>query len=513
MKICEILYSILKVVQAIMNIVRDSKKRTCNQPLSPRMILTGVSPAGKNQRNLVCKRPSTDTFTRRYTRSKSINRVPSLEDLYKIMPERNPETLREKKVMYHIGIDWASDHHDVAVVDSDGNKISAFRIDQKPEGLEALREKLHELSAAAGGKEKLVIGIETARLLLVEFLLNEGYSIYPINPKAVDRYRDRYTSSKAKDDNFDAEVIANALRTDLHRLRLLRPDSELLRELRILVKDQSRLIRIQTMFFNQLHACLKDYYPVAEELFDNLDGVTPLEYLKRYPRPTNASFKELEKFLRSHHHPHPEKKAREIADALSGPQIPVDEFTVRAKSFGMLAKVENIQMLRIQIQNYQDKIDELFEKHPDSNIFKSLPGAGEKTAPRLLVEFGDNRERYSDADSVQCEAGTSPVTRKSGNAVTNVCIRRACRKTFRNTMHQFSYCSLKQNSWAKVTYDQQRAKKATHASALRVVGDKWIKIIYQLWKKGIPYDENIFLASRMRHQLQETRTTLSFQKA
>jgi transposase len=406
--------------------------------------------------------------------------------------------------MLLIGIDWADDHHDFAVVEESGQTRSTFQIKHTPEGINSLRDRLRSLSVEVGGKENIAIGIETHRLLLVDILLNDGYTIYPLNPKAVDRYRDRYTASQAKSDTFDAVVIANAIRTDRHRFAVLKPDSELLRELRILVKDQRRLIRMKTMCLNQLQACLKEYYPVAIEFFDEFDSPTALEYLKHVPTPVPTSERKIEKILRTSRHPHPEAKAKEISSRLSGPQIPVEDFVVRTKSRLMLTMVEQLKSLRSQIKEYQDEIDKVFDQHPDAPTFRSLPGAGSGNAPRLLTEIGDNRTRYSNADRLQCEGGTCPVTRASGTRSKNnaiITIRRACRKSFRDTMHQFSFSSLQRCSWARALYDEQKSKGKTHGSALRSVGDKWLKIIYRLWQDRTLYDEKIYLAQRMKHQL------------
>lgn len=402
--------------------------------------------------------------------------------------------------MFYTGIDWAIDHHDIAILNDTGEKISAFRIEQSSDGFYALRDRLRSLGVP---KQDILIGIETSRLLLVDFLLNEGYPVIPINPKAIDRYRDRYTSSHAKSDSFDAEIIANALRTDRDRFHPLVPDSNLLRELRILVRDQKRLIHIQTRFFNQMKACLRDYYPIALELFTDPYSPIALDFFKHYPEPTILSKKKVERFFRTHRHSHPEQEALKISEKLSGKQIPVEEMMIRAKSRFLLTLIEQIQSLKIRIREYQDEIDKLFDQHPDSGIFKSLPGAGEKIAPRLLTEIGDNRDRYPDPDKLQCEAGTSPVTRSSGKSHI-VVMRRACRKSFRDTMHLFSFCSLAQSSWSQSLYEQKKSQGKNHASALRSVGDKWLKIIHRIWMDRIPYDENVFLANQMRHQLSTT---------
>lgn len=418
------------------------------------------------------------------------------------MPERDLESPKEKKSMFYVGIDWATDSHDVAVVNDLGKKIQAFRIPQSGEGFHLLRDKLRSFGVP---NPEILIGIETSKLALVDFLLHEGFTVYPINPKAISRFRDRYTASSSKSDSFDAEVIAQALRTDRDRFQPFVPDSPLLRELRILVHDQQRLIRMRSRLLNQLAACLKDYYPAALELFEDFNSSVALDFLKQYPRWTPITARQCEKFLRRHHYPSPEEKAQQMTAKLSATQIFIEDFTVRAKSQMLLALIEQLQPLRERIQSYQKQIDELFDQHPDSHIFRSLPGAGEKNAPRLLTEIGDNRERYSGADSLQCQAGTSPITRASGRSRI-VSVRRSCRKTFRDTMHQFSFCSITQSSWAKTLYVQKKAQGRSHAAALRVVGDKWLKIIYRLWKEKACYDENIYLAGRMRHQLQQAAT-------
>ena len=191
-----------------------------------------------------------------------------------------------------------------------------------------------------------------------------------------------------------------------------------------------------------------------------------------------------------------------MADKLSRP-MPVEDFIVRAKSRSLLTIVEQLQTLQKRLKAYEDEITALFERHPDAEIFKSLPGAGPGNGPRLLCEIGDNRDRYPDADGLQGEAGTCPVTRASGQSRV-VTMRYACRRPFRETMHHFAFCSLRQSPWARAFYDRRRTAGDGNAAALRGLADKWLKIIHRLWKDHVPYDENIYLADRMRHQLRRS---------
>jgi len=433
-------------------------------------------------------------------RSKNTNRVLSFEDLYKAASERTrPQNLNQKEVsiMFYVGIDWADDHHDIYIVDEHGREVDSFSIKHNSEGMCFLRDKIRELSVP---KEQILIAIETPKNLLVDFLLDEGYTVYAINPMSVDRYRDRYRTSGARDDSFDAMVLANIIRTDKDQHRAILPNSPLARELKILTDDEQRLIHLKVKLLNQIRACLKDYYPVALELFDELDRPTTIEFLLKYQRPEKISVAELKRFLRKHHYPGADEKAQEIHEKLSAPQIFVEEFTVRAKSRMLVTLVSQLKVLLPQLEEYQKEIKRLFQQHPDCKIFQSLPGAGEKNAPRLLAQIGDSRQRYQDRKNLQCDAGTAPITDESSNAKI-VRMRLACRKIFRNVIYQFAFSTLSQSAWAKNFYDSQRAKGNTNTEALRSLGNKWLKIIFRIWKDGVTYNEDRHLADIMRYRL------------
>jgi transposase len=396
--------------------------------------------------------------------------------------------------MYYIGVDWADDHHDIFISNESGEKVDSFRITHDHEGITLLRDKIRSLSVS---KEQVLFAIETHKNLLVDFLLDEGFTVYSINPKSVARYRDRYRVSGAKDDIFDAMVLSNIIRTDISNYKPIMPNSQLARELKILTQDEQRLVHLKTRMINQIQNCLKDYYPVALTLFNDIDRTITMEFLLKYPVNQKPSLKELRKFLRKHHCPNTDEKATEIYDKLCAEQLFVEEFTVRAKSRMLVTLVEQLKMLVFKLDEYKKEINRLFEQHQDSDIFKSLPGSGGKTAPRLLSEFGDNRERFSDKNEIQCYAGTAPVTKRSGKALT-VRVRYSCRKQFRNIIYQYAFTSLRSSAWAKSFYDCQRAKGNSHTKALRALGNKWLKIIYSLWKNNELYNEDRHLADIMR---------------
>jgi len=153
-----------------------------------------------------------------------------------------------------------------------------------------------------------------------------------------------------------------------------------------------------------------------------------------------------------------------------------------------LDAIAKLRAIQHSIDQCRKHIDELFAKHPDADIFTSLPGAGTKLAPRLLSDVGSQRDRYESALAVQQISGVAPVTRASGKS-RHVRIRWACRKEFRHDLYWLAFCSLKESTWARGFYDQARARGDSHALALRKLGYKLVRIIFRLWQDRRVYDE------------------------
>lgn len=137
-------------------------------------------------------------------------------------------------VAVYCGIDWAEGHHDIALVNDDGKLIAKRRINETLDGVAELTAML----AAAGDSEAepIPVAIETPRGLLIAVLRATGRPIYPINPLAVARYRERTSISGKKSDHVDAMALANILRTDAHLHRLLPDDSGLARSITVLAR-------------------------------------------------------------------------------------------------------------------------------------------------------------------------------------------------------------------------------------------------------------------------------------
>jgi transposase len=403
--------------------------------------------------------------------------------------------------MWYAGIDWADDHHDALVIDEQGQRVASCRVAHTPDGLTQLVTFLQATVGSTATPQELACLIETTHGLLITALLDAGLAVYPVNPKTVDRRR---KPSGAKTDAIDAYLLARTGRSDLADLRRLAPDSPLVQELKALTRDQDGLIQSQTRLVNQLTACLKAYYPVALDLFTKLQQPLTLAFLRTYPTldaAQQASVDHLTALLRAHHHPTPAASAQAVWERLHGPQLRADAITTRTKSRLTLALVSQLAPLLEQIKQYDAEVQRLFLSHPDSVIFMSLPRAGKRLAPRLLAGWGDDRERYLSAASVQALAGTSPVVYQSGKYA-KAHRRYACVKPFRNVLYQFAWQSTFQEAWAQACYQRKRSEGKSHSMAVRTLANGWVRIIHAMWLGQCPYRAETFRAAQHAHASQ-----------
>lgn len=402
--------------------------------------------------------------------------------------------------MLCIGIDWADDKHNICVRDPRDRRILAeLEISHDAAGL----KQLDQLVADLGFKPaECLVAIETRHGLLVGYLLQTGYIVYPISPLAVDRYRDRHRLSGAKSDKIDARTLSDILCVDREYHRPIPADSPLAEEIQLVSRQRQALVREQTRLMNQLTACLKAYYPVALELFSGLDCAITWAFLRRYPNAeaaAQASLEELEAFFAQQGYTC-KRKIPGIYARLQAPAIPVVEWQVRVFQRQMLLLVDLLATLVPQVQAYERELSRLLDQHPDAFIFRNLPNAGDVIAARLLGEIGDCRDKFEGANAIQALAGSCPVTTQS-NKRRIVKFRKGCCKPFRDGLQQFARLSArgkKGSPWAKGYLSDQLARGHSVSRATRALGNRWLVIIYRLWKDRVAYDEKVHLRNRAR---------------
>jgi hypothetical protein len=387
-------------------------------------------------------------------------------------------------VRYYLGVDWADQTHAVWVVDESGMKITARAVPHTAAGLGEWGRELDEWRAQG---VDLWAAIERPDGRVVDLLLDHGVVVYPVNPKALDRARDRFRQSGAKSDPFDARVLADFLRTDHTHLRALQPSSEAAQELKLLTEDCQRHIRQQTRLVNQLTATLKAYYPRALEVAE-LTSALAREFLPAYPTPealTALTERQWQRWARAHRLT--EARTSDLWALLRQPQLPVPAHVVRAKTRLMRALVEQLLPVVAAVAQYRKAIDDFFASMPAAQWARTLPiGKHGITAPTLWARLGDAPGRWESFRHLQAHAGTVPVT-----------------KPLRYVVDQVAFLSMLSSEWARAYYDQQRARGHGHRQALRALGAKWLKIIFVMWQRQVPYDEQHHLATMTRQQLRQ----------
>lgn len=411
--------------------------------------------------------------------------------------------MKEEKRLkrYYLGVDWADQFHQVWVSDPKGKKVAEMKIEQTPKGMSELGLWLNERKAEG---IELWAGIEKPHGRIVDFLLDHGVVVYPINPKALDRVRDRFRMSQSKSDSFDAYVLAEFVRTDHVHLRVLQPSSEQAQELKMLTRDHHRLVRQKTRLLNQIQVTLKEYYPRPLEVFD-LETNLALDFLTQYPTPqalSKLSRRHWNRFAKREHHLG-EARCKELWEKLSQAQLAIPEHVVRAKAQLFAVLVIQLKSLIEAVNSYSEKVQRFFASMPAAKLVETLPGGKSgTTVPMLWAELGDAKSRWESFRHLQAEAGGVPVTKASGKSHV-VHFRFACNKLMRYASYWLSFTSLNRCEWANKYYRDQRAKGHGHHQALRALGAKWLKIIFIMWRDNKPYDENYHLANIARQMMRQ----------
>ncbi len=398
-----------------------------------------------------------------------------------------------------IGIDWSEAHHDVRIHNEAGACLSRFRVAHSWEGFQRLGQQIQQVNP---DPKACVVAIETADNLLVDYLWTQGYSVYVLAPSRVNSNRGRQRASGARDDDSDAALLSDILRTDQHRLIAWQPDSELVSQMRALLSFVDDLTISITQYHNRLRSQLRRYYPQALSAFGKLTVPLCLHFLMAYPTPQAAAalnYTQFETFCQAHGDTRSDRRARRLARLQkTTPSAMSSLEAAYAKQTPWLAKLllDLVEQKRTAIRHLQT----LFLAHPDHALFASLPGAADLLGPALLVMFGDHRPRLPSPALIQALAGTCPVTVKSGKSHT-VRFRRACNHPYRRTAHLFAKASLKRSPWAAAYFENACARGMSSAHAYRCLANRWLKVIWTLWQRNQPYDESYHLRQIQRHRL------------
>lgn len=383
------------------------------------------------------------------------------------------------------GIDWASEEHRLCLVDEHGQRQLERRIAHDEQAISALCRLLIDRAVER-------IALERPDGVLVDRLLDAGINVVAIHPNQVKAARERYQIARGKSDGFDAYVLAELARTDMHRLRLLVPDSDETRALRALVRAREDLVAQRVALANQLRAQLDAVWPGATRIFSEIDSPIALAFLERYPSPLDArglGERRLASFLARNQYCGRRTAAELLARLRSAPSGRTGELELEARRAAVLALVTALRPLVEQIGLLTSQIGGALRAHDDGETFLSLFRDPKTvvTAAALLAEIGDCRSRYPNPDALAADAGMSAVAIESGKH-RSANFRRACDKRLRNAVATLADASRHRHPWANDIYTRARARGCDHPHAIRILGRAWLRVIWRIWQDHTTYD-------------------------
>lgn len=411
------------------------------------------------------------------------------------MATRCPEPTR---LAARIGLDWADRHHDVSLQVDGSAIVERHRIAHTPE---ALVEWVGELRRRFEGRP-VGICLELSRGPLVHALLPyEFIVLFPVNPKALQRFREAFAPSGAKDDPTDGDLLLEMLGKHRDRLRAWRPEDATTRAIRRLVEARRKAVDLRTRLTQQLRAELKGYFPQALDWTGkSLTTRLACDLLLRWPTLEaiqRAQPQTLRKFFYGHNCVRGDVVERRIEAIRSAVPLTSDPAILETSVLTVRWLASQIRELGPAIVRYEEAIDAHLDAHPDVELFFGLPGAGPAMAPRLLAAFGADRDRFASALEVQQFSGIAPVTERSGKR-TWIHWRWSAPTFVRQSFHEFAGLSIQQSAWARAFYDLQRERGKGHHAALRSLAFKWIRILFRCWKTRTPYSEERYLEALRR---------------
>lgn len=392
------------------------------------------------------------------------------------------------------GIDWADDHHDVAIVDHRGSLLASQRIGDDAAGFATLLNLLAEHQQPDSAA--IPVAIETSRGLIVANLRMAGRPVYAINPMAVARYRERSSVAGRKSDAFDARTLANILRTDAHEHRPLADDTVLVQAIRVLARAHQDAVWDRLQVQNKLRAHLLQYFPAVVRAYDKtaggLGGADAQAVLAIAPTPARAARltkTQLRAALRrGGRQRRIEHEAERLHALLRTAQLrqpaPVEEAMGRqcAVILGQLTAATS------GCNDLASALADAFNRHPDAAILTSFPGLAEISGARILGEIGDDRTRFADARALKAYAGSAPITRASGRS-SYVSRRRIKNNRLADAGYSWTLSSLRTSPGARLHYDRRRAIGDRHSAAQRNLYNRFLGMLHHCLQTKTPFDE------------------------
>jgi hypothetical protein len=387
--------------------------------------------------------------------------------------------------MLIIGWDWASDKHDLVLLNAQGQPDTHWTLAHRGAALTDLAGRLAARGVPPG---EVHIGIEDHDGPIIPALQALGYVVHALNPKQVQAARIAFCDSAAKDDLRDAQVMALMLSRDLSRWHRARPLDAPADELRQLCEQHDDLVAQRVRVMDRLRALLMTWLPELHALLPGLDSAFSRELLQHWPLPqqwASVSAPAWRGFFRRHRLPHAKRDAlRRLATAPLMPLPPSRQASLAAQ---LVDLAEQLDLLCRQLDRLGRQLAETWHDYPERELLATLPIGEGVLRYRLAAILGTDRRQPLSWQEHAVHSGVAPVTISSGKHH-GVHRRRGCDQREQQALTQFAFHSLRTTTWAKALYDRQRAKGKTHNTALRQVARKWLRVAYSVWYYRTPYD-------------------------
>jgi transposase len=390
-----------------------------------------------------------------------------------------------------VGIDWADAKHDICLQAAGSEKRECSVLEHQPDTIDEWASTLRQRFNG----QPIAICLELNKGPIVAALRKYDFLVlFPVNPLTLARYREAFTPSQAKDDPTDAELQLELLLKHREKLKPLQPQSPAMRALAQLVEHRRRVVGDKVRITNRLTSTLKNYFPHVLQWFHEKDTAIFCDFLTQWPTLKAAQLARrstLERFFRDHHVRYADIIAQRIHAIKSATPLTTDEGVITPNVLLVQTLVSQLRVTLQAIEAFDKAIAQRAQSHPDFPLFDALPGAGTVFAPRLLVAFGEQRDRYTSADEIQKYAGIAPVTERSGKT-TWVHWRLQCPKFLRQTFVEWAAESIRHSFWARAYYQQQRDKGASHQAAVRALACTWMRILLRCWQTRTSYNAAVY---------------------
>jgi transposase len=398
----------------------------------------------------------------------------------------------------YVGIDWADRKHDIALYDCASGTWQESIIKTRPQDIldwvNQLRARYRE--------GKIAVAMEQKRgPLLYALCQYDNLVLFPINPRTLANYRKAFQPSRAKSDPVDARLLVELMQKHPEKLDRWVAGCPQTRALRQWVESRRMLVGEKVRLTNRITASLKAYFPQVLDWFEDKDTLVFCSFMEQFPSVIDAQAatpQQLTQFFRAHQAGRKSAIARRIRQIQeAGPPLTRDKAIVIPAQALTCALIALLKVILTQLNDFNTKIVTLFESIPDAELFSSLPGAGPHLAPRLLVAFGAERDRFTSAQAFMSYVGIAPVKEESGKKRW-VHWRWSCPIFLRQTFVEWVNQSRRFSPWAQAFYQQQKRAGKSHQTAIRALAYKWGRILWRCWQDNTPYDEERYLAALSR---------------